>query len=96
MDAVLHGARVDGCAKRTWRAEAVGLPDGTMIADGGQAFALRGGTALPWSVAGYAAGKALPKGQVDVLTPPAMVDVLREGFEPVWHAGAVGRQELDR
>jgi hypothetical protein len=90
MDAVLHGERVDGWAKRTWRAEAVGLPDGTMIADGGEAFALRGGTALPWSFAGYAAGKALPKGQVDVLTPPAMVDVLREGFEPVWHPGAVG------
>jgi hypothetical protein len=90
MDAVLHGERVDGWAKRTWRAEAVGLPDGTMIADGGQAFALRGGTALPWSFAGYAAGKTLPKGQVDVLTPPAMVDVLREGFEPVWHPGAVG------
>ncbi|MBY0362303.1 MAG: hypothetical protein K2X45_10385 [Phreatobacter sp.] len=88
MDAVLHGERLEGRGKRTWRAEAAGLPDGAMIAVGGQAFAVRGGKALPWSFGGYGMGSPLPSGPVDVLTPPSIVDVLREGFAPVWHPSA--------
>ncbi|KAF0132718.1 MAG: hypothetical protein FD152_1810 [Xanthobacteraceae bacterium] len=85
MDAVLHEERLDGRAKRTWRAEAAGLPDGTMIAHGDKAMALRGHRAMPWSHAGYSPALPIPAGAVEVLTPPAIVDVLRAGFKPTWH-----------
>lgn len=88
MDAVLHGERLAGRAKRTWRAEAAGLPDGTMIAVGGEALALRGGEALPWSFGGYGPASPLPPGPVAVLTPPSIVDVLCEGFALAWHESA--------
>jgi hypothetical protein len=88
MDAVLHAERLEGREKRTWQAEAAGLPDGAMIAVGGQAFAVRGGKALPWSYGGYGEGAPLPSGSMDVLTPPAIVAVLRQGFAPVWHPSA--------
>jgi hypothetical protein len=84
MDAVLHGERLEGRAKRTWRAEAAVLPDGTMVAVRGQAFAVRGGEMLPWSFGGYGPASPLPPGPVEVLTPPIIVAVLSEGFAPVW------------
>ncbi|WP_439572988.1 hypothetical protein [Phreatobacter sp.] len=88
MDIVLHAERLDGREKRTWRAEAAGLPDGTMIVVGGEAFALRGEAALPWSFAGYFPALPRPWREVDVLTPPSTIAVLREGFAPVWHNSA--------
>lgn len=88
MDAVLHGERLEGRAKRTWRAEAAELPDGTMVAVGGEAFALRGEALLRWSHAGYETFGQHLSGEVDVLTPPSIVAVLSEGFAPVWHESA--------
>lgn len=88
MDVVLHGERLEGRTKRTWRADAASLPEGTMIAHGDRAFALRGDSALPWSYAGYATPTPRPGGEVDVLTPPTIVAVLREGFAPIWHESA--------
>jgi hypothetical protein len=66
-----------------------GLPDGTMVAQEGQAYALRDGTALPWSFAGY--GKAIDFSALaglTLLTPPTTVTVLRQGYRPVWHPTA--------
>ncbi|MDP2803767.1 MAG: hypothetical protein Q8O26_17995 [Phreatobacter sp.] len=88
MDAVLHGERLEGRGKRTWRAEAAGLPDGAMIAVGGQAFAVRGGKALPWSFGGYRTALPRPSREVDVLTPPSILAVLNQGFTPAWHPSA--------
>lgn len=88
MDAVLHGERLEGRGKRTWRAEARGLPDGAMASVEGKAFALRSGRALFWSFGGYGPASPLPPGPVDVLTPPSIVDVLRMGFAPAWHWSA--------
>jgi hypothetical protein len=88
MDAVLHGERLDGRAKRTWQASPADLPDGSMIAVDGRAVALRGDQALPWSFAGYRTAVPRPAGTVAVLTPPTIVDVLREGFAPAWHCSA--------
>ncbi|MGU9978640.1 hypothetical protein ACJ4V0_01230 [Phreatobacter sp. HK31-P] len=88
MDAVLHGERLAGREKRMWRTEAAGLPDGTMIAIGGEAFALRGDAMLPWSFAGYSPALPRPVREVDVLAPPSTIAVLREGFAPVWHPTA--------
>lgn len=73
------------------------LPDGAMIAQGGRAYALREGTALPWSFAGYgrAVGFSALAGP-SLLTPPTTVAVLRQGYRPVWHptAGIGGKDPV--
>jgi len=96
LDGRLHRERLasGGTAPTVRAKELAGLPDGTMIADGGRAYALRSGTALPWSFAGY--GEALDAAclagsALAVLTPPTTVAVLREGYRPVWHKTAATR-----
>ena len=69
-----------------------GLPDGAMVAGGGNAYALRGGRALRWSFAGYGdpvafdsfAGRPLRR-----LTPSTTISVLKQGYEPMWHTSGV-------
>ncbi|TPL07178.1 hypothetical protein FJ938_11860 [Mesorhizobium sp. B2-4-14] len=64
------------------------LPDGAMVAEGSNAYALRGGNGLRWSFGGYGPptdfssleGKAL-----SLLTPATTLAVLHHGFRPVWH-----------
>ncbi len=89
MDAVLHTQRLDGRAKRLHPLPIDDLPDGTMIALDATAFAIRGGLLLPWSFTGYARPVVRPRGIMAlVLTPPAIVNVLRAGYRPGWHPGA--------
>ena len=89
MDAVLHAERLDGTAKRLHRRKLDALPDGAMIARGGEAFAVRGDTLLRWTPKGYAKPGARPRGiAVDVLTPPSFLAVLRRGYRPLWHGSA--------
>ncbi|TIM68905.1 MAG: hypothetical protein E5Y58_17615, partial [Mesorhizobium sp.] len=77
--------------------ELAGLPDGAMVADGGNAYAMRGGKALHWSFAGYGdrVGGGDPVGfggfaghPIRLLTPATTVSVLRQGYQPVWHPSA--------
>ncbi|MDX8533199.1 hypothetical protein RFM41_15320 [Mesorhizobium sp. VK25A] len=71
--------------------ELVGLPDGTMIAQGDAAYALRAGKARKWSFAGYADSIALDRfagTSLRLLTPATTIAVLRLGFSPVWHPSA--------
>jgi hypothetical protein len=71
MDAVLHAERLDGKGKRSARQKIDTLPDGVMIAIGGEAFAVRGKTLLRWTPEGYTQVMPRPrKIAVDVLTPP--------------------------
>jgi hypothetical protein len=89
MDAVLHVQRLAGAAKRLHRRPVNTLPDGTFVARGGDAFAVRKGQLLRWSAGGYGERIARPRrGNVDVLTPPAIVAVLASGYRPRWHASA--------
>ncbi|MCK9918778.1 hypothetical protein MXD81_57600 [Microbacteriaceae bacterium K1510] len=88
MDRVLHAERLDGKQKRLHRSAIDALPDGAMIAQGAEAFALRGGHILPWTPSGYGAPLPWPRGMVDVLTPPAILDVLKRGYRPQWHPSA--------
>ncbi len=89
MDAVLHAERIDGRDKRVHRRDLAGLPDGTMIAIEGDAFALRGDALLRWSPSGYVEGRPRPaSAHVDVLTPPSIVAVLAVGYRPHWHPSA--------
>jgi hypothetical protein len=86
MDKVLHAERLDGKEKRLHRRALDALPDGAMIARGGEAFAVRGRHLLRWTPEGYAATTRRPRGvTADVLTPPSMLKVLAAGYLPQWH-----------
>ncbi len=86
MDDVLHAERLDGKAKRLHRRMIDSLPDGAMIALGGDAFAVRGKHLLRWTPSGYGHARPRPRGaQVDVLTPPSIIAVLAAGYTPLWH-----------
>ncbi len=85
IDRLLDGQRRDGRVQRTHRLPAEVLPDGAMIRDDARFFALTGNAALLWSPAGYAGETTRPTGMVTVLTPPASLAALAQGYRPLWH-----------
>jgi len=89
MDEVLHRERLNGKAKRRHRRSVDDLPDGAFISLDGAAFAVHGDALLRWTAAGYEERAPRSRGiMVDVLTPPAILDVLRAGYRPHWHPSA--------
>ena len=85
MDEVLHRERVEDGRKRLWQARLGDLPDGAVIAWRGRAYAVRSGSLVPWSFAGYGAPMALAPGvAVDVRTPEPMIAALAGGYRPIW------------
>lgn len=88
IDRILDADRRAGRTKRLHRLPAEELPDGTMLLSGGEFLALRGATALLWSPAGYVSLGPRPAGLATVLTPPATLAALREGYRPIWHPSA--------
>jgi hypothetical protein len=91
MDAVLHSQRVESRTRRqrTTIQELDDLPDGAMVRFDGRPALVLGQRVLPWSWEGY--GEALrPPGlqQVETLTPPANLLVLKAGFAPLLHPSA--------
>jgi len=89
MDAILHAERLDGTAKRLHRRMLDALPDGAAVAIGGEAFAVRGERLLRWTPRGYDGLQPRPRGlEVDMLTPPSIIAVLKAGYRPRWHASA--------
>jgi hypothetical protein len=88
MDDVLHAQRLDGKRKRTHQRKVETLPDGAMVALDGNAYAVRGKRLLRWTPRGYGGSRPRPRGNMEVLTPPAMLKVLRRGYAPQWHRSA--------
>jgi hypothetical protein len=91
MDLVLQAERLDGRAKRTHGMAIDQLPDGVLVTLNGApgiAYAVRGSHLLRWSHNGYVGKTLRPRGVVNVLTPPSIVDVLAAGYRPQWHASA--------
>jgi hypothetical protein len=89
MDDELHAERLVGRAKRMHRRNIDELPDGAFAAFDGAAFAIRGSTLLRWTSEGYGAREPRPhRIAVNVLTPPAILEVLSAGYEPRWHPSA--------
>lgn len=93
IDAVLHGDRLEGRGarqrQRTYQEEIGVLPDGAFISLDGSAWLLWRGQLLAWSAAGYVRRRPLPDlGRVAVLTPRALVAVLRAGYQPLVHPSA--------
>jgi hypothetical protein len=89
MDEILHRERLNGKAKRQHSDSIDRLPDGAFIALNGAAFAVHSDALLRWTPAGYEECAPRPRGiVVDVLTPPAILDVLSAGYRPHWHPSA--------
>lgn len=89
IDGILDTERRDGHAKRLHRRDAEALPDGAMLrAEDGAFLAIRGETALVWSISGYTGSRPRPSGMAEVLTPPATLAALAAGYRPVWHGSA--------
>ena len=89
MDEVLHAERLAGKGKRTHARAIDDLPDGAVIALGGDSFAVRGRRLLRWTPSRYADARPRPRAtQVEVLTPPSILSVLARGFSPLWHSSA--------
>ena len=84
IDRVLHAERTERAGKkRTYRAVLSSLPDGTMVEHAGRPLLIWKGRLLPWSFEGYErAVDAALQTEVDVLTPPSIVGVIRAGFVP--------------
>jgi hypothetical protein len=87
MDKVLQPDRIDRSTRGQirYRDDWSSLPDFAFFTDneGQTAFMKRGNKSLPWSFDGYGAAVAPPAGQVTVLTPRPLVEVLRAGYVPV-------------
>lgn len=90
VDRILDADRRDGRMKRTHRLSSERLPDGAMLRsdDGAEFLALHGTSALIWSPAGYVDRRTRPLGTVTVLTPPATLAALEQGYRPQWHPSA--------
>jgi hypothetical protein len=89
MDDVLHRERLSGRGKRLHNRSVDTLPDAVFIVLDGAAFAIRGEALLPWTPDRYDTPVPRPRGiTVDVLTPPAILDVLSAGYQPCWHPSA--------
>jgi hypothetical protein len=97
MDRRLHSerlvyrTRIKRIHRRSWWS----LPDGAFVLDAGgssPAPALVWGDAVvPWSIQGYGDPVDRPRtGEVDVLTPPATLGVLRAGYVPQVDAAVLG------
>ena len=92
IDKLLHAERVDAQRnKRTWLAPLGDLPDGSMMVLPGarEPLLVWGGQVHTWTPGGCTAARSLgPDTEVDVLTPPSVVNVLARGYRPVVHASA--------
>ncbi len=83
IDARLDGERLDGRVRRLHPGAADTLPDGAFVARDGAAWLVRGDGLRRWTPAGYTDRAPRPSGALDVITPPALLDVLRAGWEPL-------------
>ena len=98
IDTVLHADRLEGRGahqrQRTFQVAGdaiASLPDGIFASLDGTPWLLWRGQLLAWSAGGYTARRPLPTADesVTVLTPRALVAVLRAGYQPAVHPSAV-------
>ena len=100
VDRVLHGERTPIGMRPDFLQPFPDLPDGTMVAlpsdDPGapaawRSWAVRGGSIHRWDHAGYVERRPRPQHDLAFpLTPPALIEVLRAGYEPLWHPSVAG------
>jgi hypothetical protein len=85
LDARLHAERLEagGRERRLHDAAFGALPDGAFVLEHGAPWVVLGATLLRWSPAGYAERRPRPSGAARLITPPALVEWLRAGAEPL-------------
>jgi hypothetical protein len=94
MDAQLEVERRDPETRkrRLHSARLEELPDGAFVLHEGQPLLVRGTRLLTWSPGGYEAAPSRPRNdRVQLITPPSLVDVLRNGWTgavPLLHPSA--------
>jgi hypothetical protein len=89
MDLVLHADRLEGKAKRTYRARLAELPDGVLVDVGGAPRLWADGGLRKWTPAGYGApGRPPGEGPVTVLTPRVTVATIARGYAVSLHPSA--------
>ena len=90
IDAVLHRERLDRRAKRlhSLPMPLEELPDGAMLQQGNESFAIVQGRAFVWSPAGYRAAENVLD-EAMLLTPPSTLRALSAGYRPVLHPSAM-------
>jgi hypothetical protein len=84
FDAELHVQRL-----QSHEAKVGSLPDAAMIEEGGQFYAVKGSRLLQWSHSNYVL--AIPRNSINTarqLTPPLIVQILANGYQPRWHPSA--------
>jgi hypothetical protein len=93
MDICLHAERRSRRAVlEDWR----NLPDGTMIAQGGEPRLVLSGKVFAWSASGYREDHPEP-GYFHLLTPPSIVAALSAGYRAGLHSSALAlRREAER
>ena len=95
IDARLHDERVDPATRSRCLHEAslAELPDGSFVVSDGDAHLVLGGELLRWTPAGYAERRRRHRGPTTLITPPSLVEVLRQGWTgavPLLHPSARG------
>jgi len=84
VDGMLHAARIDDVGrKKTFFADAEQLFDGLMIKIPGstQPYLVHCDGIYPWTSHGYGIKDDLPRGEVEVLTPQPIHELLRAGLK---------------
>jgi hypothetical protein len=86
IDRVIDDERRERRRKRTHHAAAADLPDGSFIVLDGAAWLVRGDTCFRWTDRGYTERRPRPRsGEVELLTPPSLVALLRLGYALEFH-----------
>ncbi len=94
IDAVLHAERIASAPERPRDTALLGsLPDGVFVRDGGAPSLVCRGRLFRWTHVGYEHRTELDTSRiVDIITPPAIVAVLRAGYRPHVHSTAADDQ----
>ena len=89
LDALLHRERLQQRRKRLHALPrpVSRLPDGAMVASGGEAFLVVSGRALRWTPFGYET-MSQPLRDAKLIMPPSTLSVLLAGYRPVLHPTA--------
>jgi hypothetical protein len=93
VDRTLHAERLSGRwpnqRKVTYRAPCSTLPTGAYVEWSDEAWVVSNDHLLSWTPDAYIRRRRRPQEEVTVLTPPSLVQAIRDGFEPAIHHTAV-------
>jgi hypothetical protein len=84
IDAQLHSERMASLGRRFHDVAFRQLPDGAFVLEGGRPYLVLGPRLLSWSPGGYLESRRRPaKGSAAVITPPSLLTVLTNDWEPL-------------